>query len=87
MKSGVPNLRALRKRHRFTQQALGDASGIPQATISELESGQQQRVDFETLQRLARAMKVDVSRLFDPPAKTEERATAKSAPKAKTGRK
>ena len=58
-------LRELREERGLSQQALGDAAGVRQATISELESGKARRVDFTTLDRLARALGVDASALIE----------------------
>jgi transcriptional regulator with XRE-family HTH domain len=47
----------LRKRHRWTQLQLADRSGMPQGSISKIESGTG-GVDLDTLSRLAAAFGV-----------------------------
>ncbi len=49
-------LREARERAGLTQVELAEASGIPQSTISRLETGYTRAVDLDTLDRLARAL-------------------------------
>lgn len=58
-------LRELRDDRGLSQQALGDLAGVRQATISELESGKAKRVDFSTLDRLAKALGVEPGLLLE----------------------
>lgn len=60
-------LREWRKRRKLTQQALRAATGLSPTTISTIENGHTQRIDFETLARLARALGVDAACLFAKP--------------------
>jgi DNA-binding Xre family transcriptional regulator len=57
------HLRELREARGLSQQALGELAGVRQATISELESGHEQRPDYGILERLARALEVQPSDL------------------------
>lgn len=58
-------LRELRAKRGLSQQALGERAGVRQATISDLESGKSQRADFAVLDRLARALDVDIGDLLE----------------------
>jgi DNA-binding XRE family transcriptional regulator len=66
--SGLPNLRALRKGLDLTQAELAQRADVTQATISDLESGEQQMANFATLRRLAKALRVSVGDLFEKPS-------------------
>lgn len=57
-------IRELRERRGLSQQALGELAGVRQATISELESGKKQRIDFGILERLAVALGVEPGELL-----------------------
>jgi DNA-binding Xre family transcriptional regulator len=57
-------VRELREQRGLSQQALGDLADVRQATISELESGKKQRLDFEILERLAVALNVEIGELL-----------------------
>jgi len=50
--------------HGWSQQELSDRAGVRQATISELESGKRQRIDFHILDRLADALGVEPGELL-----------------------
>lgn len=67
VRSGLPNLRALRKALDLTQAELAQRADVTQATISDLESGEQQMAQFATLRRLAKALRVSVGELFEKP--------------------
>lgn len=58
-------IRELREALELSQQALSEQTGVAQSTISELESGKQQRVDFATLDRLALALNVEPGELLE----------------------
>lgn len=58
-------LRQLRERAGMTQEQLADATGARQATISNLETGRTQRIEFTLLERLACALGVKPSELWD----------------------
>lgn len=49
-------LREVRERAGLTQVELAEASGVPQSTISRLETGYTRAVDLDTLDRLALAL-------------------------------
>ncbi len=57
-------LRELRTAKRLTQVQLAELCGMPQSTISRIESGSTTGVDFETLDRLAAALGVHPSELI-----------------------
>ncbi len=57
-------LRELRTAKRLTQVQLAEVCGMPQSTISRIESGSTTGVDFETLDRLAAALGVHPSELI-----------------------
>jgi transcriptional regulator with XRE-family HTH domain len=56
-------LRELRERRGLSQQGLAELAGVQQTAISELESGHNQRLDHGILQRLARALDVELTEL------------------------
>lgn len=58
-------LAELREERGLSQQALGELAGVRQATISELESGKKQRLDFRILERLAVALRVEPGQLIE----------------------
>lgn len=57
-------LAELRRAAGLSQTALSDASGVRQATISALETGKARRIDFTTVERLAKALQVDPHAMF-----------------------
>lgn len=57
-------LRELRAAKGLTQVQLAELCGMPQSTISRIESGSTTGVDFETLDRLAAALSVHASELI-----------------------
>lgn len=68
-------LRKARHKAKLTQEQLADASGLEQATISKLENGRIARPSYDTVTKLANALKVDPARLrFDLPASSESPA-------------
>ena len=58
------NVRQLRQDAGLSQQELAEAAEIRQALISEIERGEANPT-LESLVKLAEALKVDLSRLFD----------------------
>ncbi len=58
------SLRELRKARRLTQVQLAKLCGMPQSTISRIESGSTTGVDFVTLDRVAAALRVHPSELI-----------------------
>lgn len=56
-------LRELREARDLTQSALSELSGVPQATISRIESGTS-AIDLGVLERLAVALDVDAAFLI-----------------------
>jgi transcriptional regulator with XRE-family HTH domain len=66
-------IRELREAKGLSQQALGDLAGVRQATISRLESGITQGIDFVTLEALANVLGVEpgelIERVEKPPKK------------------
>lgn len=59
------HLRELRRKHRFTQQRLAELSDIEYKHIQALESGKPPSPRLETLDKLARAFKITLSKLLD----------------------
>lgn len=57
-------LREIRKERGLTQVQLAELCGMPQSTISRIESGSTTGVDFETLDRIADALGVHPSELI-----------------------
>lgn len=66
-------LRALRKERNLTLRALSDRSGVALSTLSKVELGQIS-VSYEKVAAVARALDVDIARLFD--ARAEPAASA-----------
>lgn len=56
-------LRELREARGLSEQGLAELAGVPHAAISELESGRNRRLDHVILERLARALDVELSDL------------------------
>lgn len=56
-------IRELRGARGLTQQQLAARTGVPQPTISRLETGYTRTVDLDLLERIARALEVTVSDL------------------------
>ena len=63
-------LRTLRKAQALTLKALSERSGVPLSTLSKIELGQIS-VSYEKFAAVARALAVDLGRLFDPRAGAE----------------
>ena len=65
---GVPTLilrvREIREAIGWSQAKLSRESGVTAAAISNIETGQVTGVEFETLTKLAGALKVDVALFF-----------------------
>lgn len=61
----VVRLRELREACGLSQLELSERAGVRQATISELESGKKQRLDFGILDRLCAALGVDPGELLE----------------------
>jgi transcriptional regulator with XRE-family HTH domain len=57
-------LRELRTAKGWTQQELAERSGVPQYTISRLESGEPESVNLAHLEQLADALEVDAGYLI-----------------------
>jgi transcriptional regulator with XRE-family HTH domain len=58
-------VRRLRKERHWTQQELGARASLPSGTISHIENGRNDNPTQDTLDRLARALEVQVSELVD----------------------
>lgn len=57
-------LREARLRRNMTQEALAAASGIEQATISNLETGRVQSPSWDTVAKLSAALEMDPHDIF-----------------------
>lgn len=66
-------VKELREERGLSQQALGDLADVRQATISQLETGQKQRLDFGILERLAKALGVEPGELIERSRRKGER--------------
>jgi transcriptional regulator with XRE-family HTH domain len=60
----VKNLETVRKRLKLSQKALSEASGVPQQTISAIETGQLKNPGIKTLRRLAATLGSNVDDIF-----------------------
>jgi len=60
----VKNLETVRKRLKLSQKALSEASGVPQQTISAIETGQLKNPGIKTLRRLAATLDSNVDDIF-----------------------
>ncbi|MGH9897072.1 MAG: helix-turn-helix domain-containing protein [bacterium] len=56
--------RELREAKGWSQADLARRSGVPQSTISRLEAGEQESVNFVHLERLAEVLRVDAALLI-----------------------
>lgn len=63
-----------RNKRRLNQRELSDASGVPQAMISQIETGDVKNPTIKTLYRLAAALKCTVDDLVDEEAVENEKA-------------
>ena len=66
-------LRSKRIKANLSQQELSERSGIPQQTISTIESGARKNIGVETLLPIATALGCTIDDLLtdDPPAETQ----------------
>ncbi len=62
----MKEIRRIRKERGLTQRGLAAASGVDQATISQIESGRH-RPNLDTLDKLAEALSVGVGEFFPKP--------------------
>lgn len=58
-------LRALRKKHGITQEALAETAGIDYKHLQKLESKTPSAATIDTLEKLAAAFKISISKLLD----------------------
>ncbi len=58
-------VREIREAQGLSQAALAEKAGIRPATLSAIETGQTKGIDFDTLERLARALSVPAQVLID----------------------
>ena len=64
-------LREQRVKARMTQKALADITGVPQQTISAIESGESQNPGIETIYQLSVGLKCSINELYRPDAPEE----------------
>jgi len=72
-------LRHVRKAHRLTLKDLSARSGVALSTLSKIELGQI-TVSYEKFAAVARALQVDIARLFDPRADMARSAAGAGVP-------
>lgn len=72
-----------KKKKRWNQKQLADASGITQATISRIESGEVKQLKSESLRKLAEALDVTVDYLVGKTDKLTPNDIVESDPTAK----
>ena len=65
------HLQSRRTQAGLTQQELSKRSGIPQATISAIESGTRKNIGVETLYPIARALGCTIDDLLTPGGERE----------------
>ena len=58
-------LRALRKKHGYTQQRLAECANVEYKHIQRLESKKPCDVKLSTLEKIAKAFKIPISKLLD----------------------
>lgn len=75
MSSTRLHLKQAREGRGWSQLDLAEHAGVRQATISEIETGKARRISLDVLDRLAKALGVTASELFEgsPPAKRARR--------------
>ena len=66
-------LREVREAAGLSQLALANLAGVRQATISDLETGKSQGIDFATVDALAKALGVPPHELFETMSPTRRR--------------
>ena len=59
------NIKLLRVRRMLSQEALAERSGVGRDTISRIENGHTQNVQYRTVARLAKALEVDPVELLE----------------------
>lgn len=57
-------VRTLRSQHGYSQEAFADAVGLHRTYIGAIERGEQ-NVSIDNIARIAKALKVSLSRLFE----------------------
>lgn len=60
------NLRSMREKRKLTQRELSTRSGVPQQTISSIESGERRNPGVETLYLLCCVLKCTIDDLYIP---------------------
>jgi transcriptional regulator with XRE-family HTH domain len=58
-------MKRLREQRGLSRLALAKTSGLAQGYISDIEAGRKQNPGIETLQKLAKALKVSVAELVE----------------------
>ena len=59
------NIKLLRVRRMLSQEALAERSGVGRDTISRIENGHTQNVQYRPVARLAKALEVNPIELLD----------------------
>jgi len=76
------HLQDYRVKKLMTQKELAKASGVSQVTISFIENCLSEPMEL-TKQKLARALKVDVKKIFPPETKRGRVETSKTIPRTR----
>lgn len=58
-------IKAKRMERGWTQQELSEKSGVPQPTISQIEQGNRKHPTHRNIQKIAKALGVDIKELDD----------------------
>lgn len=67
------NVERLRKKRGWSQERLSAETGLRQATISDVESGEG-NPEFETLELVSRALNMTIRELLKPPRRSRKTA-------------
>lgn len=59
------NIKKYRKAHKLTQRELAIKSSVSENLIAKLESTTHQTISIDTLEIIAHALNVDISKLFE----------------------
>ena len=81
----LARLKELRKSHHLTQEAFSERSGISYKYYQAIEGGRKPDLRLSTLERLAKAYRIELWQLFAP--QFPRTSLSKTAQKLKSGKK